>query len=102
MDLLRRPAARARFSYTGKLPRSPHEVKAGQAGSLPHMRLFTAIDIPEEVRAALRSLLARLRPLANLRWSPVENMHITIKFIGEWPEARLGEIQEALRKVASG
>ena len=60
------------------------------------MRLFTAIDISEEVRETLRRLLARLCPLAHLRWSPVENLHITTKFIGEWPEPRLGELKKAL------
>jgi 2'-5' RNA ligase len=66
------------------------------------VRLFTAIDIPDDVRAVLRGLLARLRPLANLRWTSIENLHITTKFIGDWPEARLGEIQTALRQVVAG
>ena len=60
------------------------------------MRLFTAIDIPEDVTEALRSLLQRLKPLAKLSWSRVENLHITTKFIGEWPEERLEEIKCAL------
>jgi 2'-5' RNA ligase len=60
------------------------------------MRLFTAIDIPEDVVEGLRSLLKRLKPLAKLSWSRVENLHITIKFIGEWPEERLDEMKRAL------
>jgi len=60
------------------------------------MRLFTAIDIPEDVMEGLRSLLKRLKPLAKLSWSPVENLHITTKFIGEWPEERLDEMKRAL------
>ena len=44
----------------------------------------------------LRSLLKRLKPLAKLSWSRVENLHITIKFIGEWPEERLDEMKRAL------
>lgn len=63
------------------------------------MRLFTAIDLPEKMRAQLGELLARLKPLAKLRWSPVENLHITTKFIGEWPEARLDEMKSALSGV---
>jgi 2'-5' RNA ligase len=64
------------------------------------MRLFTAIEIPAEVKDNLRALLQRIRPLANFNWSPVENLHITTKFIGEWPEARLPEIKQALAAVA--
>jgi RNA 2',3'-cyclic 3'-phosphodiesterase len=60
------------------------------------MRLFTAIDIPEDVMEGLRSLLKRLKPLAKLSWSRAENLHITTKFIGEWPEGRLDEMNRAL------
>src|SRR5712692_8778884 len=102
MDFLKRPAARARFSYTGKLPASSHKVMPGKAGKLPQVRLFTAIDISEEVRAALRALLDKLRPLAKLGWVSPEKLHITTKFIGEWPEARLGEIHAAVCKIRSG
>lgn len=63
------------------------------------MRLFTAIDIPEDVRANLRALLARWKPLAPIHWSPVRNLHITTKFIGEWPEARIDEIKTALSAI---
>ena len=63
------------------------------------MRLFTAIDVPAEVRDALQSFVHRLKPLAKLGWSSMENQHITTKFIGEWPEARLAELQRALAAV---
>ena len=64
------------------------------------MRLFTAIDLPAEMVEKLTVFLARLRPLAKLRWTEIENLHITTKFIGEWPEARLDEVKTALRDVA--
>jgi 2'-5' RNA ligase len=60
------------------------------------MRLFTAIDPPLEVTGNLEDLLRRLRPTARIHWSPPANLHITTKFIGEWPEARLGELKSAL------
>ena len=63
------------------------------------MRLFTAIDIPADVKAAISALLDRLRPLAKLHWIPVEKLHITTKFIGEWPEERLEELKRALGAV---
>lgn len=66
------------------------------------MRLFTAIDIPAEVKAALATVLDRLQPLAGLKWIPLEKLHITTKFIGEWPdkpEARLDELKRALASV---
>ena len=63
------------------------------------MRLFTAIDLPAEMLDTLRDFLARLRPLAKLHWTSVENLHITTKFIGEWPETRIDEMKSALRGV---
>lgn len=65
------------------------------------MRLFTAIDLPPEIRASLSKLLDRLRPAAKISWSPVDNMHITTKFIGEWPEDRLAEMNAALASAGS-
>jgi 2'-5' RNA ligase len=65
------------------------------------LRLFTAIDIPPDVKAALATLLDRLRPLAKLHWIPVEKLHITTKFIGEWPEERLDELKRALATISS-
>jgi 2'-5' RNA ligase len=63
------------------------------------MRLFVAIDIPDAVRAALESFQAKLRPTAKLNWSPVANLHITTKFIGEWPEDRIADMTLALAAV---
>jgi RNA 2',3'-cyclic 3'-phosphodiesterase len=64
------------------------------------MRLFTGIALPPRVRDRLALVLEDLRALAALNWSPVENLHITCKFIGEWPENRLPELKEALERKA--
>jgi len=60
------------------------------------MRLFTALDLPPEVVARLEDLLARLRPTARIAWSPPANLHVTTKFIGEWPEGRLDDLKSTL------
>jgi len=60
------------------------------------MRLFTGLDLPGEVVRHLEALVARLRPTARISWSPPANLHVTTKFIGEWPEGRLPELQAAL------
>src|SRR5580704_4750830 len=63
------------------------------------MRLFTGIDLPEEIRERLERLLMHLRPAAHLKWSPVYNLHLTLKFIGEWPEEKLPQLASALRSI---
>ena len=60
------------------------------------MRLFIGIDLTPEVIANLEDLLQRLKPAAQINWSPPRNLHITTKFIGEWPEERLPELKSAL------
>ena len=65
------------------------------------MRLFTAIDIDPEVRNKLAGLLSRLRPFAKLSWTTPDRMHITTKFIGEWPDDRLEEMKRTLASVGS-
>lgn len=56
------------------------------------MRLFTGLSIGPTVLAALTRLLEELKPAAALRWSPVENLHITTKFVGSWPDEGLGDL----------
>lgn len=60
------------------------------------MRLFTAIDLPALALLRLERLLCALRREALVKWSPLDNLHVTTKFIGEWPESRLAELTAAL------
>jgi 2'-5' RNA ligase len=65
------------------------------------MRLFIGLDLPSGVVHNLEELLEQLRPRARIQWSPPANLHITTKFIGEWPEARLDELQASLSALPS-
>ncbi len=60
------------------------------------LRLFTGISIPADVISNIEAVLAALRPLADAKWSPPENLHITTRFIGAWPEPRIDELKAAL------
>ena len=60
------------------------------------MRLFTGLDLPPDVVRNLEKFLDELRPTARIQWSPARNLHITTKFIGEWPEERLDDLKTAL------
>jgi 2'-5' RNA ligase len=66
------------------------------------MRLFTAVDIPGDVKDALGKAIERFRPIAKLKWANVDKLHITTKFIGEWPEERLEEMTAALHDAKLG
>lgn len=65
------------------------------------MRLFVAIELTEPMRAALGSLQSALRPRCEgVRWIPVEQLHLTLKFIGEVREGDVPRMGEAIRRVA--
>lgn len=64
------------------------------------MRLFVALDIPEDVRAALMQYTAQLAKLClGARWVRIEGAHVTLKFIGEVPAERAEAIRLALAEV---
>lgn len=63
------------------------------------MRLFTGISICPDVINRLSRLLDHLRPTAHIKWTPVYNLHITTRFIGEWPEDRVQELINRLRAM---
>jgi 2'-5' RNA ligase len=66
------------------------------------MRLFTALDISDDARAALTELLDQLAQGIPFHWSPLENLHITTKFIGGWPVEKYESLRHVLAGVASG
>jgi 2'-5' RNA ligase len=66
------------------------------------VRLFIAIEIPESIRTAFASLLKELRALApQLKWVRPENLHVTLKFLGETDPSKLGPLQNVLNGVRS-
>jgi 2'-5' RNA ligase len=61
------------------------------------VRLFVALDVPEQVRAALADLSARLKKTCpSARWVRLDGVHITLKFIGEVSLENVEKIRQAL------
>ena len=68
------------------------------------LRLFVAIDLPEDVRESLGRLQTDLRrhDLSGLRWTRPQGVHLTLKFLGETPASSLAAIEAALARAVSG
>ena len=71
------------------------------------MRLFVALEIPAAVRDNLAAQVEKLRELSakvadkRQRWVRSENLHVTLKFIGEVSPTRLEGIRGALSAIRS-
>ncbi len=64
------------------------------------MRLFVALSISAEVRAILASLIQNLRRAdSHSRWVNPDNLHITLKFIGEVAPEKVAAICDALATI---
>ncbi len=65
------------------------------------MRLFVAINLPPGERDRLQRAAGLLRTARlPVRWVQSDALHLTLKFLGEVPEARAGDIERALDRVA--
>lgn len=64
------------------------------------MRLFLAINLASEVREAIAAAVAPLREAApDLKWSAAARLHLTLKFLGEQPEAAAAAVGAAMDAV---
>jgi 2'-5' RNA ligase len=62
------------------------------------MRLFVALEITSSVRKNLAALIDSLRAVApQAKWVRPENLHVTLKFIGEVPDTKTAEVVSILR-----
>lgn len=67
------------------------------------MRCFVAVDLPPETKRKLGRLIQELRKhFGDLKWVEPENLHITLKFLGEVPEAKLQAVERTLTETVRG
>jgi 2'-5' RNA ligase len=66
------------------------------------LRLFIAVELPQEVAAALRRLQGELQNEGvDARWVRPENIHLTLKFLGDAAPERVPAIAAALQAEAA-
>jgi RNA 2',3'-cyclic 3'-phosphodiesterase len=66
------------------------------------MRIFVGLDIEDEVRARIARFIAEVRELApDVRWVTPESLHVTLKFIGEKPDAVVKQVEKSLASVSA-
>ena len=62
------------------------------------MRAFIAIELPEDIRKALAQLQNRLKSCgADVKWVEPNNIHLTLKFLGEIDDTQFNKITSILQ-----
>ena len=66
------------------------------------MRIFVGMDIDEKIRGRIAEFVGDVRGVApEVRWVSAESWHVTLKFIGEKPDAAVVEIEKALAAIVA-
>jgi RNA 2',3'-cyclic 3'-phosphodiesterase len=65
------------------------------------LRLFAAVDVPDDVKARLASDVARFRDrIPGARWTGSDGWHVTLKFLGAtWPRL-VDQVRESVATAA--
>jgi len=67
------------------------------------MRLFIAIEIPDEVKKEMAEVQRRLKGSGvEASWPRAEGIHLTLKFLGETPESLVPDILNGMRQATGG
>ena len=66
--------------------------------SASQVRTFVAVPLPAAIRAAIQAVARELSPrFPDLKWtSKPENLHLTLRFLGQLDEAVMGRFADAL------
>lgn len=67
------------------------------------MRCFVAVDLPDDVRAAVAAVQADARaaaPRADVAWVDATKLHLTLKFLGEVEDDAVPAVRDAIEDVA--
>jgi 2'-5' RNA ligase len=66
------------------------------------IRAFLAIELPDALRPGLAQVQEELkRSRAEVRWVPVGNIHLTLKFFGNVPDEEIEALAQAAREAAA-
>lgn len=64
------------------------------------IRSFISIPITPAITSAAVKMIKKLKPLDDgIKWVPVDNLHLTLKFLGEVDNVEIPDVCKAIRKV---
>lgn len=72
-------------------------------GTMTTIRTFIAIELSDAARTALAGLQNRLKTISpphSVRWTAVQNIHLTLHFLGDTPAENIDAIGQVLQAAA--
>jgi 2'-5' RNA ligase len=91
-------------------PARPGPIFSGRRGDpfagIPGRRIFAATPLPDQARAAIEELVARVRTDVlvgerEVRWVRLDGLHVTLRFLGPTLEPRIPDAVAALGATAA-
>lgn len=78
----------------------------GELAPSTERRLFVAIPIPADARAAVATLVGSVRGAGDptqrdVRWVRLDGLHLTVRFLGPTDDERIGDVAAAVDRAAS-
>lgn len=66
------------------------------------MRCFIAIDMPEDIKRSISDFISKIdHKIKGIRWVLPENIHLTLKFLGELEDNQIKEVKKKISDISS-
>ena len=72
--------------------------------TMDSIRTFIALELPQSIHEELSTIISSLKKKvpAGIRWVPANNIHITLKFLGDVSKNNLAAIDQAVGSITKG
>ena len=64
------------------------------------IRSFISVPITTQISSAAKRIIKRLKPFdSGIKWVPLDNLHLTLKFLGEVDNTEVHDVCKSIRRV---
>ena len=64
------------------------------------IRSFISVPITSQISSSAKRIIQKLKPLdSGIKWVPLDNLHLTLKFLGEVDNTEVHDVCKCIRRV---